>query len=370
MFFSIPSSADEIITVTPLGVKSIRSIFFENKNGRIFRYGNGQLDTVSISIDGKQIARQLPVAPFCTSTPFGAGRFSWEKVALAVNLNVDNSEVKISGIANNEFNIVFVCSEQPCDETGFDYVETKRFVLKDALTTSEVQNKILTALATDFASIKAACVAAASNTDVVIPIFDYAADGTFERHTCGVTKGDAYNIGANSSLLHIDTYPTFNDWYTTEQVGDATSGRAILLKALSARIADVSKLNPAADMFGKPHNIVLDSAPERVVAYSFITPITSEENVPIELNKINLQADLNISDSEDLPLGFDLGLISILPRVPFADAVHSYSGKQATNKYGQLTLRIAGNQQILDASKGQSVADWQLYLMFIYKKLA
>ena len=170
------------------------------------------------------------------------------------------------------------------------------------------------------------------------------------------------NIGGN--------YNDYAAWFNGEHLDDATSGRSVLLQALSARIANVSKLNPAADMFGTLHNIVLDSAPERVVAYSFITPITDDVNVPIELNKINLQADLNISDSENLPLGFDLGLISILPRVPFADAVHSYSSKQATNKYGQLTLRIAGNQRILDASNGQSVADWQLYLMFIYKKLA
>ena len=169
-----------------------------------------------------------------------------------------------------------------------------------------MQKKILAALAADFDGIKAACVAAASNDDVVIPIFDYAADGSFERHTCGVTKGDATQSGDN--LLNIDGGATdYQSWYTTEHLDDATSGRSILLKALSARIADVSKLNPAADMFGKPHNIVLDSAPERVVAYSFITPITDDVNVPIELNKINLQADLNISDSENLPLGFDLG---------------------------------------------------------------
>lgn len=363
MFFSIPSSTDEIITVTPIGVKSIRSVFFENKNGRVFNYHDA-LDTISISVDGKQIARQTPIVPFCTSTPFGAGRFDWEKVALAVNLNVDNSEIKISGVVNNEFNIVFVCSEKPCEETGFDYVETRRFVLKDAQSTAEIQKKILDALKADFAGVRAACTATADADAVVIPLFDYSADGTFERHTCGVTKNDVWNT------LYISNYTDYDVWASTEQIEDETSGRAILLKAIATRIADISKLNLAADMFGTPHNIVLDSAPERVVAYSFITPITGDLNVPIKLNQINLQADLNMSDSEDLPLGFDLALISITPRIPFADAVHSYSSKQATNKYGQLTLRIAGNQHLLDASNDQSVGDWQLYMMFIYKKLA
>jgi hypothetical protein len=42
----------------------------------------------------------------------------------------------------------------------------------------------------------------------------------------------------------------------------------------------------------------------------------------------------------------------------------------ATNKYGQITLRIAGNQPLFKASQDASIGDWQLYMMFIYKKLA
>ena len=360
MFFSIPSSSEEIITVSPLGAKSIKWLFFENKNGHIFNY-NGQLDTVSISIDGKQIARQLPVAPFCTTTPFGAGRFDWEKVALAVNLNVDNSEIKISGSFNNQFNIVFVCASEPLQsETGFDYVETRRFVLKDALTASEVKNKILAYLQENYNTIYSN-IGSYSDNDVVIPIFNYAeADGTYTRHACGVTKEELW------VNLNMPPYNTYEAWETAD-----LEARDIILRSIATRISNMSAITLAADVFNQPQNIVLDNSPERVVAYSFVTPYTKDDVVlPIQLNRVNLTADLTISENEDLPLGFDLGLISISNRIPFADAVHSYSSKQATNKYGQLTLRITGNQPLFDASQDASIGDWQLYMIFIYKKLA
>lgn len=360
MFFSIPSSSEEVITVTPAGVRSIKSLFFENKNGHIFNY-YGQLDTVSISIDGKQIARQLPVAPFCTTTPFGTGRFDWEKVALAVNLNVDNSEIKISGSFNNQFNIVFVCSTEPMAETGFDYVETRRFVLKDALPVSEVRNKILTYLRENYATIYSN-IGSYSDNDVVIPIFNYAeADGTYKPAVCGVTKTELW------VNLNLQPYSAgYSAWETAE-----LEARAAILLSIATRISNMSAITLSADVFNQPQNIILDSSPERVVAYSFVTPYTKGDDVlPIQLNRVNLTADLTISENEDLPLGFDLGLISISNRIPFADAVHSYSSKMATNKYGQLKLSITGNQPLFNASQDASIGDWQLYMMFIYKKLA
>lgn len=359
MFFSIPSSNDEIITVTPIGAKCVKSLFFENKNGHIFNY-NGQLDTVSISIDGKQIARQLPVAPFATTTPFGAGRFDWEKVALAVNLNVDNSEIKISGSFNNQYNIVFVCDTKPISETGFDYVETRRFVLKDALSVAEAKNKILANLSANYTTIYST-IGQYADDDVVVPIFDYdEADGTYQRHKCGVTKKELW------TNLNAQPYSTYAAWETAE-----LEARAAILLSVATRISNMSAITLAAGVFNQAQNIVLDSSPEKVVAYSFVTPYNKAEGVtPIQLNRINLQADLNISDNENLPAGFDLGLISISNRVPFADAVHSFSSKTATNKYGQITLRIAGNQSLFKASQDASIGDWQLYMMFIYSKLA
>ena len=368
MFFSIPSSSEEVITVTPAGVKSIKSLFFENKNGHIFNY-YGQLDTVSISIDGKQIARQLPVAPFCTTTPFGAGRFDWEKVALAVNLNVDNSEIKISGSFNNQFNIVFVCNTEPMAETGFDYVETRRFVLKDALSVSEAKSKILAYLQANYNTIYSN-IGSYSDNDVVIPIFNYAeADGTYSPATCGVTKTELWT---NLNMLQYAPdvqHPDTTGWFAWK--ANELEARAAILLSIATRISNMSAITLSADVFNQPQNIILDSSPERVVAYSFVTPYTKGDDIlPIQLNRVNLTADLTISENEDLPLGFDLGLISISNRIPFADAVHSYSSKMATNKYGQLKLSITGNQPLFNASQDASIGDWQLYMMFIYKKLA
>ena len=48
----------------------------------------------------------------------------------------------------------------------------------------------------------------------------------------------------------------------------------------------------------------------------------------------------------------------------------SFEFQMATNKYGQLKLSITGNQPLFNASQDASIGDWQLYMMFIYKKLA
>ncbi len=130
MFFSIPSSSSQIIASTPIGVKSIKYLFFENKNNALFGYKSSP-DKVSISIDGRQICRDLLVLPFCTGTPDGAQRRRWQDVALDVNLNVDFSEIKIDGGSTNDFNIVFVCSEEEIDESvGFTFWETAKITLK------------------------------------------------------------------------------------------------------------------------------------------------------------------------------------------------------------------------------------------------
>lgn len=130
MFFTIPSSAKQIIANTPIGARSIRFLFFQNKNDNLFRY-KSQPDRISISIDGRQICRNLLVLPFCTGAPDGAQVRQWQDVAIPVNMNVDFSEIKIDGGQDNDFNIVFVCSDQKVDEAaGFEFWETKSVKLK------------------------------------------------------------------------------------------------------------------------------------------------------------------------------------------------------------------------------------------------
>lgn len=121
-----------MLTNTPMGVKSISHVFFEDKNGGLFEYSSGGLQTISISVDGKQIMQDVPVLPFCTSTPNNVNRYKWQDVALEVNMNVNLSEVKISGARSaNDFCVVFVTSASEVDSVkGFDYVESKRFRLR------------------------------------------------------------------------------------------------------------------------------------------------------------------------------------------------------------------------------------------------
>ena len=134
MFWTVPISDSELTTNTPIGVRSIKRIFFEDRNGGVLDYSPYGLQTVSITIDGKQIMQDVPVLPFCTSSPADRNRFNWEDVALDVNINVNMSEIKISaGRRAADFNVIFVTSAKECDATfGFDYVEYRQFALRKA----------------------------------------------------------------------------------------------------------------------------------------------------------------------------------------------------------------------------------------------
>ncbi len=138
MFWSVPISDTETITNTPIGVKSITHVFFEDKNGGIFDYDPDGLQTISLSIGGKQILQDVPVLPFCTSTPDNINRFKWQDVALEVNMNVAFSEVKISGARTaNDFSVVFVTSTSETDATlGFDYVEFEQYNIRNSETST------------------------------------------------------------------------------------------------------------------------------------------------------------------------------------------------------------------------------------------
>lgn len=126
MFYSIPVDNTQITTTTPIGAKCITHVFFESKNDGLFFYKKKQ-DSVTITIDGKMICRDMPILPFCTSIPYGLNRIDWHDVALEVGINVDMSEIKISAGEINDFSVVFVCSDKPNEEfKGFDFVECKR----------------------------------------------------------------------------------------------------------------------------------------------------------------------------------------------------------------------------------------------------
>lgn len=141
MFYTIPVSKEPQVATTPIGAKSVRYIFFENKNDGIFTFKEQQDDVISISIGGRQICRNLIVLPFCTNTPYGINKMPWQKVALEANINVDFSEIKISATGGeNDYNVVFVCSDEPVDESrGFDFFEAKKVPLIRPMLNSEAR---------------------------------------------------------------------------------------------------------------------------------------------------------------------------------------------------------------------------------------
>ena len=367
MFYSIPSSADEVITVTPHNVRSIRYLFFENKNDKIFHYG-GKLDTVSIAIDGKQIAQELPICPFCTTTPYGAGRFDWQKCALEVNLNVDNSEIKISGTVNNEYNIVFVCSDEQVDESGgFDFVEFKEFTIKTTPSTEEMTERILNIIASQYDDIreKLADFNLASDA-LVATLFEGATyeNGRLNGVTVSLTKQEAVSLG----IADIEA-PTFEDWGNA-----ADETRENLLLALTKKVLNNSAITFNTNVLEKEQNINLDHEPEKMVVFNYTSPILTEgaktrgEIEPMQICNINLAALLETGDNQELPKGFDLGIVSITNRIPYADAVYEF--QQKTLKNIKATCEICGNEDLLKAGNGVSIANWKLAMIFIYKKLA
>ena len=131
MFFNVPCSATETIT-TPIEAKAITHVFFQPKNDRLWLADTDESGAiVSITIDGKQVCKDLFILPFCTQSPTATCNFRWEDVAIEVNLNVNLSEIKITkkdtaDYDTDDYDVVFVCSDKEVDESkGFEFFETK-----------------------------------------------------------------------------------------------------------------------------------------------------------------------------------------------------------------------------------------------------
>lgn len=141
MFYSVPISSN-IITHSPIEAKSITHVFFLNKNDNVYQWKENP-DTISISIDGKQIARDILVTPFMTSSSLGKGIYDWMDVALEVGINVNMSEIKITSNSNdNDYAVVFVCSDINISETGIDYVEWKKITISKQLGGQQLQKLV------------------------------------------------------------------------------------------------------------------------------------------------------------------------------------------------------------------------------------
>ncbi|MCQ2607748.1 MAG: hypothetical protein MJ197_03575 [Bacteroidales bacterium] len=318
MFFTVPSEANYLSTNTPFGVKSIRALFFESKNDSLFGYKRN-LDRISIIIDGKQICRDLIILPFMTTQPYGNRKHRWEDVALKVNMNVDISEIQISGIQNNDFNIVFVCSDKEIDESeGFDFVETKLLRLKGQLTGEEARK----ALNDAFKMLDASCAE-------------------------GETPADELTI--NGITYYRKRY-TFNGQETTTI--EYTEVKKYISNNSNGELT-----------FDKEFQFIFDHEPIEMFAY----PIMTANGIDRIINAdMRVAFTISGSDNEVFPPYTDLSLFSANEKIPFRKALHKFETPLRRN----ISFCVTRNDQETTTAKEIEVSNYDIYVLFIYKKVS
>lgn len=127
MFYSIPVSQHELIFDTPLGAKSVRSFHFVDRNGGCCDFNDNKIKTVTISIDGQDICRDLFILPFTTQATFAerifTSPFDSRRVSIMCLKNVNMSEVKISASENLDFEVVFEFSDVEVETEKVEFFE-------------------------------------------------------------------------------------------------------------------------------------------------------------------------------------------------------------------------------------------------------
>lgn len=141
MYFSIPVSSHEIIFDTPVDAKSIRSFHFVDRNGGCCNLPDFKLTTVTISIDGQDICRDLFVLPFTTQATFAermfVSPFDSRNVSIMCLKNVNMSEVKISACGMLDFEVVFEYDDVEVETEKVEFFEC--FQIFEDRFTSEIQ---------------------------------------------------------------------------------------------------------------------------------------------------------------------------------------------------------------------------------------
>ncbi len=422
MFFTVPSESDYIQTTTPIGVKSIRAVFFESKNDALFEYKR-TLDKISIIIDGKQICRDLIVLPFMTSVPYGNRRHKWYDVALNVNLNVNLSEIKISGIKSNDFNIVFVCSDKEVDESkGFDFVETKQLRLKGKPTGQEARQALerafrlldemyeedvitYNAYQTALASYNVALAEYTAQTEAHAQWQELSeawtaynnyeayitAYGEWETaHQAWVDGGEegeepqqpvavnpvsqpAEALGEEPVIPEVPTAPdiveepqpsdevTINGiqysrshyWFNGQQY------ETIPTAQISKYIANNSN---GETTYGNEFQFVFDHEPTAMFFY----PIMTANGIDRVLNSdIHVNFTISGTDNEMIPNKTDLLLFSATDKIPFRKAIFNFDEPIKRN----ISFVVSKKADMVETACGMDISNFDLYVLFIYKKV-
>ncbi|MBR6250490.1 MAG: hypothetical protein IKR17_04745 [Bacteroidales bacterium] len=389
MFYSVPISNEQVITTTPIGAKCVTHLFFESKNDGVFYYKEKQ-DSVTITIAGKMVCRDMPILPFLSSTPYGVNRHNWQDVALEMGINVDMSEIKISAAdTNNDFNVVFVCSDKPNEDfRGFDFVECKKFVLEKKFMISneeanQLYKKALSAtnkrvslfdktqieglelgtkiefrtkitkeqydatnsqddeVASDMLNILDGLNQ--DDCEIVCGTFHYSG---FYMHDLG--QGEIFSQGYDGFLRRSALY--IDDKAVRRVVSDPSDWAAIIAY-LSRELQSIIH----TWTLGREHTIKLDHAPQMMFSFS-----RKSAGSILRENNQRLNITLSGSDEQVLPPNTDLDCFMAKDNVPWRKAVHTFDSTMPK------TLQI-----MLNSNKYTPTIDRNdtLQLFFIYKKL-
>lgn len=160
MFYTVPLVNSDFSFNTPIGAKSLIGYFFEYKKmdaiNRDFEHpASTSLKIVSplgkkikyIDVGGRIIFKNTVITPFMPdvmdtqNNGIGWHRYKISDIFIPVNINVCNTEIKISGFLDNYFNIVFIFSDKQVDKEWYmffeefnlnPYADKSRFLLSNA----------------------------------------------------------------------------------------------------------------------------------------------------------------------------------------------------------------------------------------------
>ena len=142
MFYTVPLVNSDFSFNTPIGAKSLVGYFFEYKKMDAINsdFEHPLMPTSKIvsplgkkikyiDVGGRIIFKNCIITPFMPdvmdtqNSGIGYNRYRIEDVFIPVNINVCNTEIKISGFSDNYFNIVFIFSDKPVKKEWYLFFE-------------------------------------------------------------------------------------------------------------------------------------------------------------------------------------------------------------------------------------------------------
>lgn len=403
MLWSIPISNEDIVTTTPLGVRAITHVFFQDKNGGIFTYKN-KPDTVSITIDGRQVCKDVPVLPFCTSTTFGKNRHHWQDVALEVGLNVDFSEIRISaGEKANDYNVVFVTSDKEVDALkGFEYVEWRKINVKHIYTNDEA-GAIAAACWDKIASSEDAVTYTVTETRTVVDETTGEVSQVEETVTksmplkelwakavarCDRNSFPAFNAGEEDAEAWsafkskgTETYPAVlkSNYVVIEFAIDEVSSWEWKIGAnmgskeewVEQQIASIKKYgNTLISVSDVEYNFQLDRAPRRFFVAQYVSQTkTLDEAKPVVPADFHIPFCISSGVVEAVEPRTDMAFYQTLEGVPPRQAMLEFEEGSITKSVTLTTYNTPMEKLKASATDVNSVGTWEILLIFIYRKL-